>query len=160
MSVPHLSLPRLAVTCCEFQGGEGAPGECRKPDDSVAGPGTSMGAEATGLAHPAPPLGSPKDLSLFLCLKWGIPVPRVLRKSPDTRPTSSYPPPSSHHPICFHSVSVASPQGREKPTPSLWAGSHWDAKWGLRDLPTDEQPSSALSHETHFPILSLSDPLL
>ena len=98
MSVPHLSLPRLAVTCCEFQGGEGAPGDRGKPDDSVAGPGTGTRAEATGPAHPAPPLGSPKDLSLFLCLKWGIPVPRVLRKSPDTRPTSSYQPPTSHLP--------------------------------------------------------------
>lgn len=157
LSIPHLSLPRLAVTRCEFQGGEGAPGERQKAGDSVAGPGTDTGAEATRPAHPAPPLGSPKDLGLFLCLKRGIPVPRVLRKSPDTQPTSSYPPPTSHHPICFHLDSMASPQGREKPTPSLWAGSHWDAKWGLRDLPTDEQPSSALNLETHFPILSLSD---
>lgn len=137
---------------CEFQGGEGALGTSWKPDDSgvalVTGPG------ATWPAHPTPPLGSPKDLYFFLCLSWGIPAPRVLRKLPDGQATSSCPVPIHLFPLSLHGIST----GKEKPPPFLCAGSHLDVS-----LPARDQPSSALATwclEPSFPILSLSDPLL
>lgn len=76
-------------------------------------------------------------------------------------PSPHPPPPSLFHlfPLSVCGLST----GKEKPTPSLCAGSHFHVKWGLSDLPTTEQPSSTLtSWFSHASPTggSLSDPLL
>lgn len=85
----HLLLPRPPVTCCGFQGGEGALEKKLRAwwllswarDKARAG----TRASATWPAL----LGSPRDLCFLLCPKWGIPALMALRKSPAVPPTSS-----------------------------------------------------------------------
>lgn len=65
-------------------------------------------APEDGLGQPGlASLGSPEDLHFLLCLRWGIPVFRALRKLPDAQPTSSHPVPIP--PVSTYSLRLLHP---------------------------------------------------